>query len=200
MSIFLERIIGDLHGISRVCAYFGKTSNPTIVLTDNKSVTRFNQTNAIPLSLWNACDYVLHFNFKIAHIAGSFIITPNFLSRFELRVTEKIRLKIQEGVQTTRIEVTTSSSDVADKEQICFTQADGEDETAEQIHQRKEQSRKKATEWVAKEEPYSMKSRIKGFTKIDGKTTSFSMDGIEANARRRIEQNVDMVPKNQKFK
>ena len=41
-----------------------ETSKPTIVLTDNKSVTRFFQTKAIPPSRWNACDYVLQFNFK----------------------------------------------------------------------------------------------------------------------------------------
>ena len=44
-----------------------ETPKPTIVLTDNKSVTRFFRTKAIPPSLWNACDYVLQFNFKIAH-------------------------------------------------------------------------------------------------------------------------------------
>ena len=33
-----------------------ETSKPTIVLKDNKSVTRFFQTKAIPPSLWKACD------------------------------------------------------------------------------------------------------------------------------------------------
>ena len=50
-----------------------EATQPTIVLTDNKSVTRFFQTKAFPPSLSNACDYVLQFNFKIAHIAGSAI-------------------------------------------------------------------------------------------------------------------------------
>ena len=40
-----------------------ETTKPTIVLTDNKSVTRFFQTKAIPPSLWNACDYVVQFKF-----------------------------------------------------------------------------------------------------------------------------------------
>ena len=40
-----------------------EATQPTIVLTDNKSVTRFFQTKAIPQALWNACDYVLQFNF-----------------------------------------------------------------------------------------------------------------------------------------
>ena len=93
-----------------------ETSEPTIVLTDKKSVTPLFQTKAIPPSLWNACDYALQFNFKIPHIAGSINTAADFLSRLELKVTEKIHLKVRGDVQTTPIEVTTSSSDVADEE------------------------------------------------------------------------------------
>ena len=78
-----------------------ETSKPTMILTDNKSVTQFFQTKAFPTSLWNACDYMLQFNFKIAHIAGSVNTAADFLSRLELKVTEKIHLKILEDVQTT---------------------------------------------------------------------------------------------------
>ena len=67
---------------------------PTIVLSDNRSVTRFSQTKTIPSALWNESDYVLQFNFKIAHIAGSVDTAADFLSRLELKVREKIRLKI----------------------------------------------------------------------------------------------------------
>ena len=66
----------DVHPLQRIymafieCANFlWEASKPTIVLTDNKSVTRLFQTKTIPPTLWNACDYVLQFNFKIAHIA-----------------------------------------------------------------------------------------------------------------------------------
>ena len=114
-----------------------EATKPIFVLTDNKSVTRFFQTKAIPPSLWYACDYVLQFNFKIAHIAGSVNTAADFLSRLEIKVTERIRLKIREDVQTTPIEVTTSSSDVADEEQFFFIETDGPDETGEQILQRK---------------------------------------------------------------
>ena len=72
-----------------------EATKPTIVLTDNKSVTRFSQTKAIPPALWDACDYLSQFNFKIAHIAGSINTAAYFLSRLELKVTEKIRLKIR---------------------------------------------------------------------------------------------------------
>ena len=118
----------------------------TIVLTDNKSVTRFFQRKAISPELWNAYDYVLQFNFKIAHIAGSVNIAADFLSGLEFKVTEKIRLKIREDIQTTPIEVTTSSSDVADKEKFFFTQADNKNESKEQTIERKEQPKQNATQ------------------------------------------------------
>ena len=177
-----------------------ETSNPTIVLTDNKSVTRFFQTKAIPLSPWNASDYVLQFNFKIAHIAGSVNTGADFLSRLELKVTEKIHLKIRKDVQTTPIEVSTSSSDVAVEEQFFFTHSDSQDETEEQILQRKEQSQKKPAEWVLNQDLSSMKSSIKEITKIDGNTTSYSIIGIKASARIRVRQDADLVLKNLKLK
>ena len=124
----------------------------------------------------------------------------DFLSRLELKITEKIHLKFREDVKTTPMEVTTSSSDVADEEQFFFIQADGQDETEKQILHRKEQSQKKATECVVNQEPSSMKPSIKEFTKIDGNTTSYSTNGIKANARIRVEQDADLVLKNKKFK
>ena len=96
--------------------------------------------------------------------------------------------------------MTLSSSDVAAEEQFFFTQKDGEDEPEAQTHVMKEQSWKKATEWVANEEPYSMKPSIKEFTKIDRNTTSYSMDRIKANAPILVEQEVDLVLKNLKHK
>ena len=123
-----------------------EASKPTIVLTDNKSITRFFQTKAIPPSSWNAYDYVLQFSFKIARTAGSVNAAADILFRLEQKVTEKIHLKIRQDVQTTHIELTTSSSDVADEEQFFFTQANGQVETDEQILQRKKQSQIKAAE------------------------------------------------------
>ena len=45
-----------------------------------------------------------------------------------------------------------------------------------------------------------MKPSIKQFTKIDGNTTSYSINGIKANARIRVEQDADLVLKNLKLK
>ena len=160
-----------------------EATKPTIVLTDNKSVTRFFQTKAIPPILWNACDYVLQFNFKKAQIDGSVNTAADFLSRLEVKVTERIHLKIREDVQTTPIEVTISSSDVADEERFFFTHTDDQEETEEQNLQRKDQSRQKAVEWITNQEQSSMKPSIVEFTKIDKNTTAYSLHGIKANAR-----------------
>ena len=143
---------------------------------------------------------MLQFKFKKDYIAGSVNTAAGFLSRLELKVMEKIHLKIREDVQTTHIEVSTSSSDVADEEQFFFTQTDNQDETEEQILQRKEQSQKKAAEWVLNQEPSSMKPSIKDFTKIDGSTALYSINGIKASARIRVEQKADLVLKNLKLK
>ena len=200
MSIYSKEFLAIYMAFLEFAHILWEATKPTIVLTDNKSVTRFFQTKAIPPALWNACDYVLQFNFKIAHINGSVKTAADSLSRLELRVTEKIRLKIREDIHTTPIEVTTSSSDVADEEQIFFTHADAGKESEEQTLERKEQSRQKAKQWAANEESPALKTSVKEFTKIDGNTTSYSMNGIKANARIRVEQDVDLVLKNLKLK
>ena len=112
---------------------------------------------------------------------------------------EKIRLKIREDIQTTLMVVTISSSDVADQEIFFFTQADKNKKSEEQTIERQEQSRQNAKQWVADEEPSSLKTSLKEFTKVDGNTTSYSMNGIKANARIRVEQDVDHVLKKMKL-
>ena len=96
--------------------------------------------------------------------------------------------------------MTTSSSDVADEEQVFFTHADDGYESEEQTLERKEQSRQNAKQWAANEESPALKTSVKEFTKIDGNTTLYSMNGIKANARIRAEQDVDLVLKNMKLK
>ena len=143
---------------------------------------------------------MLQFNFKKAHIAGSVNTAADFRSRSELKVTEKILLKIREDVQTTPIEVTTSTPDVADEEQFFCTQADGQNETEDEILHRKKQSLKKTGKWVVNQQPSSRKPSIKDLTKIDGNTLSYSINGIKAKARIRVEQDTDLVFKNLKLK
>ena len=143
---------------------------------------------------------MLQFNFKIAHIAGSVNTAADFLSRLELKVTEKIRLKIREDIHTIPVEVTTSSSDDADEEHFFFTHADDSNKSEQPTLQRKEQSKRNAKQWAPNGESPALKTSVKEFTKIDGNTTSYSMNGIKANERIRVEQDVDLVLKNMKLK
>ena len=66
--------------------------------------------------------------------------------------------------------------------------------------ERKEQSKQNAKQWAMNEELPVLKSSVKQFTKIDGNTTSYSMNGIKANARKLVEQDVNIGLKNKKLK
>ena len=44
---------------------------PTIVMTDNKALTRFFHSKRIPPKLWNYCDKTLQFEFVLAHVPGT---------------------------------------------------------------------------------------------------------------------------------
>ena len=64
----------------------------------------------------------------------------------------------------------------------------------------KQQPQQKAKQWVANEEPPSLKKSVEELTNIEGNTTSYSINGIKVNARTPIEQNVSVVLKNLKLK
>ena len=96
--------------------------------------------------------------------------------------------------------MTTSSSDVAVEEHFFLTQADKNKESEEQTFEGNDQSRPDARQWVADEEPSRLKTSVNAFTKIDANTTSYSINGVETNARIRKEQDDDLVLKKTKLK
>ena len=59
---------------------FWVATKPVINNTHSKSVDRFFQTKTVPPRLWNACDFLLHFNFTIAQIPGKMNTAAEFLS------------------------------------------------------------------------------------------------------------------------
>ena len=119
-----------------------ETTIQTLVLTHNRSVTRFFQTKTTPPALWNACDYVLQFEFGIMHVAGSQNTAADFLSRLEL-TPKKVQLKIRDDILTSSIEVNLQSSDVADEEQFFFL-ADEEEELKPKTFARNALSKQRA--------------------------------------------------------
>ena len=78
MSIYSKEFVAIYLAFLEFAHILWEATKSTIVLTENKSVTRFFQTEAIPPALWNACDYVFQFNFKTAHNAGSVNTAADF--------------------------------------------------------------------------------------------------------------------------
>ena len=96
--------------------FCGKQQNQQLFRQTTNLSHVFSKTKAITPSLWSSCDIVLHFNFKIAQIAGSVNNGAAFFSRMELKLRERNRLKIRDDIQTIPIVMTTSSAVVADEE------------------------------------------------------------------------------------
>ena len=139
MSIYAKEFHAIYYAFKEIGHIFWGTPKPVINLTENKSVTRFFQTKIIPPPLWNACDFVIQFNFTIAHIPGKNNRAADYLSRMEMDPTEKLVLKIRADVETQPIEVNVQSAGVPEEEQVFFTEEDNE--TEEQIWERKRQSK-----------------------------------------------------------
>ena len=140
MSIYAKEFLAIYFAFKEFGHIFWGAPKPVIILTDNKAVTRFFQTKIIPPALWNACDYVIQFNFVIAHIPGAQNTAADYLSRLEADPKDKLVMKIREDVQTLPIEINVQSAGVSQEEQIFYTNDD--DETEEQYWARKEAIRK----------------------------------------------------------
>ena len=117
MSIYCTEFLAIYHASLEYCHILWETTLPTLVMTDNQSVTRFIQTKAIP-TLWNACDYVLPFIFHIMHVEGMQNTAAEFLSRTDLNSKERIERKIRNDITIRTIQVNLQSTDVADTEQL----------------------------------------------------------------------------------
>ena len=135
MLIYAKEFLAIFFAFKDFGHIFWGNLKPVITLTDNKSVTRFFQTKIFPPTLWNACDYVIQFNFLIAHIPGKNNTATDYLSQLEICTKEKLILRIREDISTTPIELNVQSAGVTEEEQIFYT--DDDEETEEQIRQRK---------------------------------------------------------------
>ena len=139
MSIYAKEFLAIFFAFKEFGHIFWGTPKPVMILTDNESVTCFFQTKIIPPTLWNACDYVIQFNFTITHIPGKNNTAADYLSRLEVSPKEKLILRIREDIPLTPIELHVQSAGVTEEERIFYTEDD--DETEEQIWQRKKQAR-----------------------------------------------------------
>ena len=120
---------------------FWGATKPMIIMTDSKSVSRFFQTKMIPPPLWNACDFVLQFNFTIAHISGKMNTAADFLSQLEMDPNEKKISKIREDIPTKPIEVNIESTGIAQEENVFHDPTDQRETTEKELWTRKEEAR-----------------------------------------------------------
>ena len=195
MSIYAK----EFHSIYFAFVAFGHlmwgSTFPVIVFTDNRSVTRFFQTKMIPPALWNACNYVLQYNFVIAQVAGSMNTAADFLSRTEVDPTrsEKLEMAIRDDIHTKAVEVKIQSSGIVEEEQIYVLPDEEIDEN--QLWEEKQNIRNQA-QTETHNEPENTVSGLQQFHKPTSGLISCSSGYFKDNARIRLEKNNDIVLRN----
>ena len=191
MSIYCKEFLAIYHAFLEYSHILWETTLPTLVLTDNRSVTRFFQTKTTPPALWNACDYVLQFKFRIMHVAGSQNTAADFLSRLELTPKERIQLKLRDDIITAPIEVNLQSTDVADEEQLFFL-PDEEEESEQEFFARKALSKQRA---IDEKEQQNLTTEVTETVHIPLNSAVYAFGAIKENARIRNEQDADPILK-----
>ena len=112
------------------------------------------------------------------------ILQLGFLSRLELKVTEKVRLKIREDIKTIPIEVHTSSSDVAGEEQCFFTPQDNEEaETEQQTLTRKTEAKNKALRQYANQTQDSLRISVKELIMVRTNKATYAINAVSSITR-----------------
>ena len=140
MSIYAKEFLAIYMAFKEFGHMFWGATKPVIIMTDSKSVIRFFQTKMIPPPLWKACDFVLQFNFTIAHIPGKMNTAADFLSQLEMDPNEKIILQIREDIPTKTIEVNIESTGIAQEETVFFDPTDQLETTEKKLWKRKEET------------------------------------------------------------
>ena len=114
-STYYKEFLGLYFALDHFSHFIWGTEKPVLVLTDNKSLTKFFQSKAIPPSLWNFLDRTLSFNLVIAHIPGRANYAADFLSRVQIDPSQTIQLKLTDPipVKETEIETVAKSPDAS---------------------------------------------------------------------------------------
>ena len=82
---------------------------PTIVMTDNKALTKFFQSKRVPPKLWNDCDQALQFDFVLAHVPGVENPAADYLSRIDIHPKDRIHLKLHDEIPVFKVEIDLAS-------------------------------------------------------------------------------------------
>ena len=133
MSIYAKEFLAIYLVFKESGHIFWGATKPVTIMTDSKSVTRFFQTKMIPPPSWSACDFVMQFNFIIAHIPRKLKTSTDFLSRLEMDPDEKIILKIIEDIPTKPIKVNIESTGIAQQAAVCLDTTDQHVKTEKEL-------------------------------------------------------------------
>ena len=141
MSIYAKEFLAIYIAFKEFGHKFWGATKTVIIMTDSKSVTKILPNKIDSSTLMDARDFVLQFNFTIAHIPGKMNTAADFLSRLEMDPNEKIILKIREDIPTKPIEANIESTGIAQEETVFFDPTDQPETTEKELWKRKEEAR-----------------------------------------------------------
>ena len=90
---------------------------PTIVMTDNNTLTRFFQSKRILHKLWNYCDQALKFDFVLAHVHGVENLAADYLSIIDINPQDRIHLKLHDKIPVFKVEIDLASESKQDNDE-----------------------------------------------------------------------------------
>ena len=102
-SVYDEEVLALYFAIDRLTIFIWGATKPFLVLTDNRSLTQFFQSESIHPSLWNCFDRVLSFIFLLAHIPGKAKSAADFLPRLPTDHNLTLQMKLTDHVSILEI-------------------------------------------------------------------------------------------------
>lgn len=132
LSIYAKEFLAVHYAFDNFAHLLWGADKPTLVLTDNKSLTRFFQAKQVPPTLWNCVDHVLAFNFILGHIPGKANLAADFLSRIHINPEEKLMLKITDRIPIHDVKIELSSQ-TPDNELCSLDFPNNSEQTSEDV-------------------------------------------------------------------
>ena len=109
LTMYAKEILAMHFAFDEFAHILWGVKKPTIVMTDNKALTRFFQSKGIPPKLWNYCDQALHFDFVLAHVPGVENPAADYLSRIDIHPKNRIHLKLHDEIPVFKVEIDLAS-------------------------------------------------------------------------------------------
>ena len=125
LSIYAKEFLAVHFALDSFAHIIWGAEKPILILTDNKSLTRFFQAKRVPAALWNAVDHVLSFLFMLGHIPGRANLAADYLSRLPIEADRKMSLLLKDRIPTHETEVDLSAKTPDEQIEYFGTDTDG---------------------------------------------------------------------------